>query len=57
MKREPGRKLNQAQHIWLAIMTELAIERMKRRNAANLILLHQLWVKHARAGKLSVIMS
>lgn len=43
--------MNQAQHIWLAIMTEIALRRTKRRNAANLIVLHRLWVKHMRAAK------
>ena len=34
--------MNQAQHVWLAIMTELAMERLHRKSA----LLRRLWCDH-----------
>jgi len=47
MKHERRRKLNQAQHIWLAILTELAIERCN-----NVYTLRWLLVKHRKAAGL-----
>lgn len=39
--------MNQAQHIWLAIMTELAIERCSRFSAA----LQRNYAKHLLGGE------
>lgn len=38
--------MNQAQHIWLAIMTEIAMDRLNEQSAA----LYSVWLKHTRAA-------